>query len=63
MPQEQASHHKGNVYSVMVEVRLPSNHDLAVKKEKEVQRMPEQLIALMNLAFGATENQVKKARV
>ena len=34
LTQEQASHHKGNRYSVMVETRMPPNHDLAAKKAK-----------------------------
>ena len=57
---EQASQHKGNHYSVMVEVRLPRQHDLAVKKQKEIRDMPTQLPALINLAFGAIERQLKK---
>jgi cold shock CspA family protein/ribosome-associated translation inhibitor RaiA len=58
--QEAAKHNKGNRYSVMVEVRLPPNHDLAAKKQKIVHDMPTQLPALINLAFGAIEKQVKK---
>lgn len=60
LAQEQASHHKGNRYSVMVEVRLPPNHDLAAKKAKIVRDMPTQLPALINLAFGAVERQLKR---
>jgi ribosome-associated translation inhibitor RaiA len=58
--QEVASHNKGNRYSVMVEVRLPPNHDLAAKKQKVVHDMHTELPALINQAFGAIENQVKK---
>ena len=37
LTQEQASHHKGNRYSVMVETRMPPNHDLAAKiKDRSV---------------------------
>ena len=61
LTQEQASHTKGNRYSVMVEVRLPPNHDLAVRKMKDIRDMPAQLPALINLAFGAIERQLKKA--
>jgi len=61
LTQEQASQHKGNRYSVMVEVRLPPNHDLAAKKAKMIHDMPTQLPALINLAFGAIERQLKKA--
>ena len=61
LTQEQASHAKGNRYSVMVEVRLPPNHDLAVRKMKDIRDMPAQLPALINLAFGAIERQLKKA--
>jgi ribosome-associated translation inhibitor RaiA len=62
LTQEQASHHKGNCYSVMVEVRLPPNHDLAAKKEKVIHNMQAELPGLVNLAFGAVEKQLKKAR-
>jgi cold shock CspA family protein len=61
LTREQASHAKGNRYSVMVEVRLPPNHDLAVRKLKDIRDMPAQLPALINLAFGAIERQLKKA--
>jgi cold shock CspA family protein/ribosome-associated translation inhibitor RaiA len=61
LTQEQASQTKGNRYSVMVEVRLPPNHDLAVRKLKDIRDMPTQLPALINLAFGAVERQLKKA--
>jgi ribosome-associated translation inhibitor RaiA len=60
LAQEVASHTKGNRYSVMVEVRLPPNHDLAAKKQKVVRDMPGELTALINQAFGAIESQVKK---
>jgi len=58
--QEVASHNKGNRYSVMVEVRLPPNHDLATKKQKAVHDMQVELPALINQAFGAIEGRVKK---
>jgi cold shock CspA family protein len=60
LTQEQASHQKGNRYSVMVEARTPPNHDLAAKKAKVIHDMPQQLPALINLAFGAVERQLKK---
>jgi ribosome-associated translation inhibitor RaiA len=60
LTQEVASHTKGNRYSVMVEVRLPPNHDLAAKKQKVLRDMPVELPALINQTFGAIENQVKK---
>jgi ribosomal subunit interface protein len=60
LAQEQASQSKGNRYSLMVEVRIPPNHDLAAKKQKIVQEMHTQLPALINLAFGAIEKQLKK---
>ncbi len=60
LTQEQASQHKGNRYSVLVEVRVPPQHDLAVRKQKEVRDMTTQLPALINLAFGAIERQLKK---
>jgi cold shock CspA family protein/ribosome-associated translation inhibitor RaiA len=61
LAQDQASHHKGNRYSVMVEARLPPNHDLAARKTKVIRAMQEELPALINLAFGALERQLKKA--
>ena len=60
LAQEGGSHHKGNLYSVMVEVRMPPNHDLAATKKRAVHKMPEELRAVINQAFGAIENQVKK---
>src|SRR2546423_1023207 len=42
LTREQGKHNKGNRYSVMVEVRLPPQHDLAVKKQKEVRDMATQ---------------------
>jgi ribosomal subunit interface protein len=58
--QEAASHRKGNRYSVMVEVRMPKHHDLAVKKQKEIVDMQTQLPAVINQAFSAIEKQLKK---
>jgi ribosomal subunit interface protein len=60
LTQEDSKHNKGNRYSVMVEVRIPPQHDLAVKKQKEIRDMHTQLPALINLAFGAIERQLKK---
>jgi cold shock CspA family protein/ribosome-associated translation inhibitor RaiA len=60
LTQDQASHQKGNRYSVLVEVRTPPNHDLAAKKAKVIHDMQTQLPALINLAFGAIERQLKK---
>ena len=60
LSQEHARHKKGNRYSVMVEVRIPPQHDLAVKKQKEIRDMKTQLPAVINLAFGAIERQLKK---
>jgi ribosomal subunit interface protein len=57
---EQASHRKGNRYSVMVEVRMPRQHDLAVRKHKQIRDMQTQLPAIINEAFGAIEKQLKK---
>ena len=50
----------GNRYSVLVEARVPPQHDLAAKKQKDIVDMPTQMPALVNLAFGAIERQVKK---
>jgi ribosome-associated translation inhibitor RaiA len=60
LAQEQASQHKGNRYSVLIEVRVPPQHDLAVRKQKDIVNMPQQLPALINLAFGAVERRLKK---
>lgn len=60
LTQDQASHQKGNRYSVLVEVRMPPNHDLAARKAKVIRDMQTQLPALINLAFGAIERQLKK---
>jgi ribosomal subunit interface protein len=60
LSREQGSQKKGNRYSVMVEVRIPQQHDLAVKKQKQVRDMPTQLPAVINEAFGAIERQLKK---
>ena len=60
LAKDQASHHKGNRYSVMVEVRMPPHHDLAARKGKIVRDMQTQLPALINLAFGAIERQLKR---
>ena len=60
LSREQSSQRKGNRYSVMVEVRVPRQHDLAVKKQKEIREMRTQLPAVINEAFGAIEKQLKK---
>ena len=56
----ESTHQTGNRYSVLVEVRIPPQHDLAVRKQKDIIDMPTQMPALINLAFGAIERQVKK---
>jgi ribosomal subunit interface protein len=60
LAREQSSHRKGNRYSVMVEVRMPRQHDLAVRKQKDIRDMDTQLLAVINQAFGAIEKQLKK---
>ena len=60
LKQEQASHAKGNLYSVLVEVRTPPQHDLVATKQKEIVDMPNQLRALINAAFGAMERRLKR---
>ena len=60
LAREQSKHHKGNCYSVMVEVRIPPHHDLAVKKQKEIRHIQNELPALINLAFAAIERQLKR---
>ena len=62
LTREQGSNHTGNHDSVMVEVRIPPHHDLAAKKDGEVQDPPVQLPAVINRAFGAIERQLKKVR-
>ena len=60
LAREQGSRQKANRYSVMVEARVPPQHDLAVKKQKEIHHMQAQLPAVINLAFGAIERQLKR---
>lgn len=60
LSREQSSQRKGNRYSVMVEVRVPRQHDLAVKKQKQIHDMRTQLPAIINEAFGAIETQLKR---
>ena len=60
LTREQSSQRKGNRYSVMVEVRVPRQHDLAVKKQKQIHDMQTQLPAIINEAFGAIETQLKR---
>jgi cold shock CspA family protein/ribosome-associated translation inhibitor RaiA len=60
LTREQGKHHKGNRYSAMVEVRIPPHHDLAAKKQKEIRHIQNELPALINLAFGAIERQLKR---
>ncbi len=60
--QEQGSRQKANRYSVMVEVRIPPNRDLAAKKERDILDMQAELPALINAAFGAIETQVRRAK-
>jgi cold shock CspA family protein len=60
LSRDQASHQKGNRYSVMVEARMPPHHDLAARKAKVIHDMHAQLPALINHAFGAVERQLKK---
>ena len=59
LAQEQASQHKGNLYSVLIELHVPP-HQLAVRKQKNIVDLSQQLPALINLAFGAVERQLKK---
>ena len=60
LTREQSSQRKGNRYSVMVEVRIPRQHDLAVRKQKQIRDMNTQLPAIINEAFGAIETQLKR---
>jgi cold shock CspA family protein/ribosome-associated translation inhibitor RaiA len=60
LKREQSSHHQGNLYSVLVEVRTPPQHDLTAKKQKQIRDMSAQLPALINQAFTAIERQLKK---
>jgi ribosome-associated translation inhibitor RaiA len=60
MTRAQSSRHKGNVYGVLIDVRLPPNHELAVKKERIVGDMQMQLRPLIKAAFDAIERQLKQ---
>ncbi len=60
LTQDHASHHKGNRYRLMVEVRMPPHHDLAANKARIIHDLAAQLPALINHGFGAIERQLKK---
>ena len=60
LTREQSSRHQGNLYSVLVEVRLPPHHDLAAKKQEAIKDMTTQLPALITQGFAAIERQLKK---
>ena len=60
LAREQSSHHQGNVYSVLVEVRLPPHHDLAARKQHAIKDMATELPALITQTFAAIESQLKK---
>src|SRR5947207_12171654 len=60
LSREQSSQRKGNRYSVMVEVRVPPQHDLAVKKQKQIKDMDTQLPAIINEPIGAIQTQLKR---
>jgi ribosomal subunit interface protein len=60
LAREQTSQHKGNLYSVLVDVRIPPNHELTAKKERAVGDMDTELRALINTSFQAVEKQLKK---
>jgi len=60
LTREQSSRHQGNLYSVLVEVRLPPHHDLAAKKQLNVKDMATQLPALITQGFAAIERQLKE---
>jgi len=60
LAREQSSHHQGNQYSVLVEIRTPPQHDLAAKKQRSVREMAVDLPVLINQAFGAIERQLRK---
>src|SRR2546423_14689660 len=57
LTREQSSQRKGNRYSVMVEVRVPRQHDLAVKKQKQIRDMQTQLPAILHQTFRALQTQ------
>src|SRR5215813_12094463 len=58
LTREQRSHRKGNRYSVLVQVHVPKQHDLAVRKQQQIRNMRTQLPAIINEAFGAIETQL-----
>lgn len=60
LAREQSKHNKGNRYSVLVEVRVPPQHDLAAKKQLDIKDMNVQLPALITQSFSAIERQLKK---
>ena len=60
LTREQGSHHKGNLYRVTLEVRLPPHHDLAAKKERNVGDMQQELRPLIKSTFEAVESQLRE---
>ena len=60
LTREQSSQHQGNLYSVLVELRLPPNHDLAVKKQQAIKESVPQLHALITEGFEAIERKLQK---
>lgn len=61
LAREQSSRHQGNLYSVLVDVRIPPHHELSAKKERELGDMDTELRSLINTSFQALEKQLKKA--
>jgi ribosome-associated translation inhibitor RaiA len=60
LTRDQGSHHKGNLYRVTVDVRLPPHHELAARKERNVGDMHEELRPLIKSAFDALESQLRE---
>lgn len=56
---EQLAKTKGNVYGVMINVRLPPNHDLVASKTREIGDIRMELRPLVKQTFEAIERQLK----
>lgn len=57
---EQLGKTKGNLYGVMINVRVPPNHDLVANKERTIHDMQMELRPLIKQAFEAIERQLKE---
>lgn len=60
LKREQTSHHKGNVYSFVLDLRLPPGKDIAAGKQRNVGNMQVQLRPLIRQVFEAAGRQLAR---